>query len=77
MLEILVLFFMLGLGGLVLVGMVAAIIGFAVSTAFGVAAFVFFQIVPVVLLGWVVLKLVQRGAERRRITMADERWLDS
>jgi uncharacterized membrane protein YraQ (UPF0718 family) len=59
--------------GVVVIGLVLAVFGVAV----GLLALVI-KVLPIVLIGWVVVKLVQR-AERPRGTLSasDQRWLDS
>jgi hypothetical protein len=76
MLEMLVLFFVVAIGGFVAAAMAMAAVGFALSLAFGLATFVLFKIAPLVLLGWLAYRLIRRGASRRVIAAADERWLD-
>lgn len=78
--------------GLIVVGIVAfvvltvllAIFGALFGLAFGLigmALALAFKILPLVLVGWLVVKLVQRGGRssgsRSRLTAADRRWLDS
>jgi hypothetical protein len=65
---------LLGLGvvAVVALGMVFAIFGLVV----GAASFLLFKVAPILLIGWVVLKLVGRARNPRRISAADQRWLD-
>ncbi len=66
-----------GIVGIVAVGVVLAIVGTIFSITFGLIGFLLFKVAPVLLVGWVVLKLVDRSRNRRRISAADQRWLDS
>jgi hypothetical protein len=77
MFEFLILLVVAGLGGLIILTIAFALLGIVFSIATGVASFLLFKVAPIAVLGWVVLKLVQRGASRRHIATADQRWLDS
>lgn len=66
-----------GLVGVVAIGVVLAIAGTLFSITFGLIGFLLFKVAPILLVGWVVLKLVERGRNGRRISAADQRWLDS
>lgn len=74
MLSTLVTLFVLGIVGIVVFSVVMAVIGLA----FGLATFLLFKVAPLLLIGWAVLKLVQRSRSRQRLSgSADQRWLDS
>lgn len=62
----------LGIAGIVVVSLVFAVLG----VVMGVVGFLLFKVVPVLLVGWVVMKLVQRSRGRREISAADRKWLD-
>jgi hypothetical protein len=67
-----------GLIGALVVGVVLlALLGVVVGLVVGLLALAV-KVLPIVLIGWVVVKLVQR-AERPRgmLSAADQRWLDS
>lgn len=77
--------------GLIVVGIVAfvvltvllAIFGAVFGLAFGFLGLLLtlaFKILPVVLVGWLVVKLIQRGersSARSRLSDSDRKWLDS
>lgn len=77
--------------GLIVVGIVAfvvltvllAIFGVVFGLAFGFLGLLLtlaFKILPVVLVGWLVVKLIQRGersSARARLSAEDRAWLDS
>jgi hypothetical protein len=68
-----------GLVGIVVLVMLMAVLGLVLG-AVGMMVMLAFKLVPLVLIGWVVVKLVQRserGAYRTPITASDRRWLDS
>lgn len=77
MLTALLTLFVIGIVGLVAVGIVFALVAALFGLAFG-ALGLLFKLAPLLLVGYVVFKLVQRsGGSRRRLTGADQRWLDS
>ena len=76
MIGTLLTFFAVGLVTLVVAGVALAVLGTVLSLGLGLAAFLLFKVAPILLVGWVVLKVV----ERRRggsISAADQRWLNS
>ncbi len=77
MLGTLITLFIAGLIGIVAISVIFAILGAVLSITFGVVGFLLLKVAPVLLVGWLVLKLVDRGRNRRRISAADQRWLDS
>ena len=76
MLGALLTLLILGLLGVVVVGVLLAILSVVVSVAFGIVGFLLFKVAPVLLIGWVVVKLVERSRSRRAIASADRKWLD-
>lgn len=77
MLGTLLTFFAIGLVTLVVLGIVLSIVGTVFSLAFGLAAFLLFKVAPVVLVGWVVLKLLNRRKTAGELSSADREWLES
>jgi hypothetical protein len=77
MLGALLTLFVFGIVGLVVISLVMALIGIFFSITLGIVGFLLFKVAPLLLLGWLVLKLVDRSRSRRRISAADQRWLDS
>ena len=73
MLSALLTLFVLGIAGIVVVSLVFAILGMVM----GVVGFLLFKVAPVLLIGWVVVKLIQRSNDRKRLSSADRKWLDS
>ena len=85
MLSALVGLMVAGIVGLVVLTVLLALVGAFFGLAFGLVGMVLaltFKILPLVLVGWLVVKLIQR-AERpalgsaSRIPASDRRWLDS
>ncbi|MFP3949306.1 MAG: hypothetical protein ACLFWG_11310 [Longimicrobiales bacterium] len=69
--------FFVGLVALVGVGIVLSIVGALFSITFGIAGFLLFKVAPIVLVGWLVLKLIDKaGSGRGSLSAADRRWLD-
>jgi hypothetical protein len=60
----------LGVLGLVVLSVVLSVFGLAI----GLASFLLFKVAPVVLIGYVALRLL--SPKRKRISEADRRWLD-
>lgn len=75
MIGALVTFFLVGLVALVVLGIVLAIIGTAFSIAAALASFLLFKVAPVVLVGYILVKLL--SPRRKRLSEADRRWLES
>ena len=76
MIGTLLTFFAVGLVTLVVAGVALAVLGTVLSLGLGLAAFLLFKVAPILLVGWVVLKVM----ERRRggsLSATDRRWLDS
>lgn len=76
MLGTLLTLLIVGFFGLVALSVILAIVGGILSITFGIVGFLLFKVAPVLLVGWVILKLVDRSRGRRRISAADQRWLD-
>lgn len=76
MLGTLLTFFAVGLITLIIVGIVLTIVGAVFSLAFGLAGFLLFKVAPIVLLGWIVLKVLDRRPARQGLSAADREWLE-
>jgi uncharacterized membrane protein YccC len=77
MLGTLITLLIAGFVGLIALSVVLAIVGALLSVTFGIVGFLLFKVAPLLLVGWVVLKLVERArGGRRQISAADQRWLD-
>ena len=70
-----------GVVGLVVLVAILAIVGLVFGLALGVVGLVFalaFKVLPLLLVGWIVVKLIQKtDRPRYRISAADQRWLDT
>jgi cell division protein FtsW (lipid II flippase) len=69
-------FFAVGLITLIVAGVVLSIIGTLFSIGLGLAAFLLLKVGPILLVGWVVLKLLDRRRRRGYLSDADRRWLE-
>jgi hypothetical protein len=76
MIGTLLTFFAVGLLTLLVVGVVLSIVGTVFSLAFGLASVLLFKVAPILLVGWVVLKLLDRRKGRDELTPADREWLE-
>jgi hypothetical protein len=75
MMSALIGFFVLAIVGLVFAVVAIALIGGMIS----LAGLILFKVAPLLLLGWLVVKLVQRsggGGRRPGISPSDRQWLD-
>jgi hypothetical protein len=61
MLGSLLTFFAVGLITLLVAGVVLAVVGTVFSLTLGLASFLMFKVAPVLLVGWIVVKLVQKS----------------
>jgi hypothetical protein len=68
--------FLVGLLTIVAISVAFSLLGAIFSIGFGVASFLLLKVAPVVFLGWVVLKLIDRRKARARISAADQAWLE-
>ena len=76
MIGTLLTFLAVGLATLIVAGIVLSILGTVLSIGFGLAMFLLFKVAPVLLIGWVVLKVIDRRKGSERLSAADRRWLE-
>ena len=69
-------FLAVGLVTLIAAGVVISVVGAILGLTFGLAQFLLFKVAPIMFLGWLGLKLLDKVRGRRRISAADQRWLD-
>jgi hypothetical protein len=69
-------FLAVGLVTLIAAGIVISVLGGLLGLTIGIAGFLLTKVAPVMFLGWVVLKLIDKARGRRRISVSDQRWLD-
>lgn len=69
--------FAVGLVSLVVVGVVLSVVGAVFSIGLSLATFLLFKIAPILLVGWIVLKLIDRSRNPdSRLSAADRQWLE-
>ena len=76
MIGTLLTFFAVGLATLIVAGIVLSILGTVLSIGFGLATFLLFKVAPFVLLGWVVMKVIDRRSGGGTLSASDRRWLE-
>lgn len=75
MLGTLLTFFAVGLATLIVAGVVLSIVGSVIGLVGSLAAFLLFKVAPVMLVGWVIVKLLDRRSSNR-LSAADRQWLE-
>jgi cell division protein FtsW (lipid II flippase) len=75
MIGTLLTFFAVGLVTLVVAGVVLSVVGAVLSLGIGLAMFLLTKVAPILLVGWVVMKIIDKktGGE---LSAADRRWLE-
>jgi len=76
MLSSLLTFFMVGLVTLVVAGVALSLIGLVFSLTLGLAGFLLFKVAPVLLVGWVVVKLIEKSRGKAALSDSDRKWLE-
>ena len=69
-------FFAVGLVTLIVAGIVLSIIGAVFSLTFGLATFLLFKVAPIMLVGWIVMKVFQKVRKSDSLSEADRKWLE-
>jgi hypothetical protein len=76
MIGTLLTFFAVGLVTLIVAGIVLSIVGTVFSLTFGLATFLLFKVAPVLLVGWVVVKVVEKIRGGDNLSHSDRKWLE-
>ncbi|MFQ5537877.1 MAG: hypothetical protein ACE5GJ_10540 [Gemmatimonadota bacterium] len=76
MIGTLLTFFAVGLITLIVAGIVLSVVGLVFSLTFGLATFLLFKVAPVLLVGWIVVKLIERARGKGALSAADRKWLE-
>jgi hypothetical protein len=76
MLGALLTLLMIGVVGVVMIGVVLAVIGTILSITFGIVGFLLFKVAPLLLVGWIIAKVIGRSRSRHQIPSSDRKWLD-
>ncbi len=76
MIGTLLTFFAVGLVTLIVAGIVLSVVGTVLSLGIGLASFLLFKVAPILLVGWIVVKVLEKKAGGE-LSSADRRWLES
>jgi len=76
MLGTILTFFAVGLITLIVAGIVLSIVGTIFSLTLGLAAFLLFKVAPILLVGWIVVKVFQKVRGTDSLSDADRKWLE-
>jgi len=76
MLSSLLTFFAVGLATILVAGIVLSVVGVVFSLTFGLATFLLFKVAPVLLVGWIVVKIFEKSRTKDTLSAADRRWLE-
>ena len=76
MIGTLLTFFAVGLVTLIMAGIVLSILGTVFSLTFGLATFLLFKVAPLLLVGWIVMKVIQKVRGGSSLSAADRKWLE-
>jgi archaellum biogenesis protein FlaJ (TadC family) len=69
-------FFAVALVTLIMAGIVLSILGTVFSLTFGLVTFLLFKVAPLALVGWIVMKVIQKVRGGGSISTADRKWLE-
>jgi predicted membrane channel-forming protein YqfA (hemolysin III family) len=76
MIGTLLTFLAVGLASMIVAGVVLWVVGVVFSITIGLASFLMFKVAPYLLLGWVVLKVIEKARGRSSLSAADRRYLE-
>jgi hypothetical protein len=76
MISAILTFLLMGVIAIAAIGVVLAVAGAALGLAIGLGFFLLFKVLPLVLVGYVIVRLVG-GRQRKQLSEADRKWLES
>ena len=76
MIGTLLTFFAVGLVTLLVAGIVLSIVGVVFSLTLGLATFLLFKVAPILLVGWIVVRVIEKASGSSSLSAADKRWLE-
>jgi hypothetical protein len=76
MLGSLLTFFAVGLLTLLVAGVVLSVLGAVFSITIGLASFLLLKVAPILLVGWIVVKVIQKSKGRGELSDSDRQWLE-
>jgi hypothetical protein len=77
MIRTLLTFLAVGFLALLAVGIALSVLGAAFALALGLASLLLFKVAPLLLIGWLVLKLLERWQARKSLDAPDYEWLEN
>ncbi|MEO5510548.1 MAG: hypothetical protein ABIV28_03560 [Longimicrobiales bacterium] len=69
-------FLVMGVIAIAVAGVVLAVVGAALGLAIGIGFFLLFKVLPLMLVGYVVMRLIA-PKQTKHLSEADRKWLDS
>lgn len=69
-------FFAVGLVTLIVAGIVLAVVGTVFSITIGLTSFLLFKVAPILLVGWIVVKVIEKSRGSGALTEGDRQWLE-
>ncbi|HSG09563.1 MAG TPA: hypothetical protein VLA36_14475 [Longimicrobiales bacterium] len=76
MIGTLLTFFAVGLVTLIVAGVVLSILGAVFSLTFGLVSFLLFKVAPLLLVGWIVMKVFEKVRGGDSLSSSDRKWLE-
>ncbi len=76
MIGTLLTFLAMAIVSIVVVWIVLSVVGALLGLTLGIAGFLIFKVAPIMLVGWIVLKLLERVRGREALSPADRKWLE-
>ena len=76
MIGTLLTFFAVGLVTLIVAGIVLAVVGTVFSITIGLTSFLLFKVAPILLVGWIVVKVIEKSRGGDSLSSADRKWLE-
>ena len=76
MLGTLLTFFAVALATVVAAWLVLMVVGAVFSLTIGLATFLLFKVAPILLVGWVAIKIFEKIRGRGSLSAADRKWLE-
>ena len=76
MIGTLLTFLAVGAVSVVVAWIVLSVVGAVLGLTLGIASFLLFKVAPVMLIGWVVLKLLDKVRGSDQLSHSDRQWLE-
>ena len=76
MISAILTFLVMGVVAIAVAGVVLAVVGAALGLAIGIGFFLLFKVLPLMLVGYVVMRLVAPKSTKQ-LSEADRKWLES